>query len=123
MKQGDALPEFVASYEGWKNDETEAGLTKLPILTTTATSESEPGTYDVLISGAEAQNYDICYVNGRLIIEENQAGIGRLMNDKNDNVMIYTIDGRRVDKPKKGLYVIRMKDGTILKIGVRNTVF
>ena len=70
MKQGDALPEFVVSYEGWKNNETEAVLTKLPTLTTTATSESEPGTYDVLISGAEAQNYDISYTKGTLTITE-----------------------------------------------------
>ena len=118
MKQCDALPVFAASYAGWKNNDTEAVLTKLPTLTTTATSGREPGIYDVLISGAEAQNYEITYVNGKLIIEENQAGIGRIVNDKNDNVMIFTIDGRRVDKPKKGLYVVRMKDGTIRKIGL-----
>jgi hypothetical protein len=123
MKQGEALPEFAASYEGWKNNETKAVLTKLPILTTTATSESEPGIYDVLISGAEAQNYEITYVNGRLIIEENQAGIGHIVNDMNDNVMIFTIDGRRVDKPKKGLYVVRMKDGTIRKVGLKGAGF
>ena len=123
MKQGEALPEFVASYEGWKNNETEAVLTKQPTLTTTATSESEPGTYDVLVTGAEAQNYDIGYINGILVVEDNLSGIAQLMMDKNDNVMIYTIDGRRVEKPKKGLYIIRMKDGTIRKIGLCNTAF
>ena len=119
IKQGEALPEFAASYEGWKNDETEAVLSKLPELTTTATSESEPGSYEVLISGAEAQNYDISYINGILIIEEELSGINQIMNDKNDNVTIYTIDGRRVDKPKNGLYVVRMKDGSIHKVGIR----
>lgn len=70
MKQGEALPEITASYAGWKNSETETVLEKKPTLTTTATSESEPGTYDVLISGAEAQNYDISYIKGTLTITE-----------------------------------------------------
>jgi len=34
---------------------------------------------------------------------------------------VFTIDGRRVDKLKKGLYIIRMKDGTIRKEVVRDT--
>ena len=118
IKQGEAFPEFTASYTGFKNNETETVLTKLPTLSTTATSESEPGTYEVVVSGAEAQNYDISYINGILVVEENLAGIAQVMMDKNDNVMIFTIDGRRVDKPKKGLYVVRMKDGTIRKVGL-----
>lgn len=68
MKQGDELPTFVASYSGFKNDETEDVLTKKPTLTTTATSSSVPGTYDVVVSGAEAQNYEITYENGTLIV-------------------------------------------------------
>ena len=70
MKQGDALPELKAVYEGFKNDETEAVLTKKPTLTTTATSSSEPGDYEVAVSGAEAQNYDITYENGKITVSQ-----------------------------------------------------
>ena len=70
MKQGDALPTFTASYSGFKNGETQDVLTKKPTLTTTATSSSAPGTYDVIISGAEAQNYEITYEKGTLTISE-----------------------------------------------------
>ena len=69
IKQGDALPTFEASYEGFKNNETFAVLTKQPSITTTATSASAPGVYDITISGAEAQNYEISYVAGKLTIE------------------------------------------------------
>ena len=69
MKRGAPLPIFQASYEGFKNNETEDVLTTKPTLTTTATSESNPGTYDVTVSGAEAQNYAITYVKGKLTIE------------------------------------------------------
>ena len=68
IKQGEALPTFVASYSGFMNNETESVLTKKPVLTTTATSGSAPGDYDVTVSGAEAQNYDISYTKGKLTI-------------------------------------------------------
>ncbi|MBO7046847.1 MAG: hypothetical protein J6W38_10970, partial [Prevotella sp.] len=67
-KQGEALPTFEATYEGFKNGETSSVLTKQPTITTTATSGSEPGEYDIIVSGAEAQNYDISYVKGKLTI-------------------------------------------------------
>ena len=68
IKQGDALPSFEATYDGFKNNETDAVLTKKPTITTTATSASEPGTYEITISGASATNYDITYVKGTLTI-------------------------------------------------------
>lgn len=61
-------PEFTLSYEGFKNNETEGVLTKKPTVTTKATKESLPGTYDVTVSGAEAQNYEISYVDGTLTV-------------------------------------------------------
>lgn len=70
IKQGEALPTFEATYEGFKNSETKDVLTKQPTITTSATSASEPNTYDIVVSGAEAQNYDISYVNGTLTITE-----------------------------------------------------
>jgi len=68
MKQGDALPEFEAEYAGFKNDETASVLSAQPTITTTATSASEPGTYDIVVSEASAANYDITYVKGTLTI-------------------------------------------------------
>ena len=69
IKQGEALPTFEATYDGFKNSETSAVLTKQPTITTTATSASEPGDYDITVSGAEAQNYKITYVKGKLTIQ------------------------------------------------------
>lgn len=68
IKQGEALPTFEATYEGFKNGETSSVLTKRPTITTTATSASAPGEYDITVSGAEAQNYEISYVKGKLTI-------------------------------------------------------
>ena len=70
IKQGEALPSFEAEYSGFKNDETSQVLAKQPAITTTATSASEPGTYDIVVSGADATNYDITYVKGTLTITQ-----------------------------------------------------
>lgn len=70
MKQGDALPELKAEYEGFKNGEDESVLTKKPALMTTATSASEPGEYEVTVSGAEAQNYEITYQAGTITVNQ-----------------------------------------------------
>ena len=69
ITKGSVTPTFEATYEGFKNNETSEVLTKQPSITTTATSASEPGEYDITISGGEAQNYDISYVAGKLTIE------------------------------------------------------
>ena len=69
IKQGEDLPTFEATYEGFKNNETSAVLTKQPTITTTATSASAPGEYEITVSGAEAQNYEFSYVAGKLTIE------------------------------------------------------
>ena len=72
MKQGDTLPEFAAEYDGFKNGETSEVLTKQPVMTTSATSTSEPGTYEIAASGAEAENYEISYVKGTLTITDTE---------------------------------------------------
>ncbi len=70
LKQGDPLPPFKAEYEGFKNGESFDVLIQQPVLTTEATPASPLGEYPVVVSGAEAQNYAITYVNGKLTIIE-----------------------------------------------------
>jgi hypothetical protein len=74
-KQGDPMPEFAFTYTGFKNNETKNVLTKQPVINCNATEASTPGEYPIIVSGAEARNYDISYTNGKLVIEENQTGI------------------------------------------------
>ena len=69
IKQGEALPTFEVEYNGLKNDETNSVLTSQPTITCSASSFSDPGTYDIIVSGAEADNYEISYEKGTLNIE------------------------------------------------------
>jgi hypothetical protein len=75
-KRGKDNPEFTLSYQGFKNNETKDVLSTQPSVTTNATENSPIGTYAVIVSGAEASNYEITHVNGTLIVE-------RLMGDAN----------------------------------------
>ena len=112
MKQGDALPTLKAEYSGFKNGETEAVLTKKPMLTTTATSSSDPGEYEVTVSGAESQNYEISYKPGKIIVPQ---AVGIETVQVNSNLFdIYNLQGKVVRKNAKdlnglpkGIYIVK----------------
>ena len=69
MDQGDELPVLTVSYSGFVNGETESVLTTKPTASTTATKDSEAGTYDITVSGGAADNYSFSYVKGKLTIK------------------------------------------------------
>ena len=70
VKQGKDLPALKLEYSGFKNNETDTVFTTKPTVTTKATKNSAPGTYEITVSGAEANNYEIKHVNGTLTITE-----------------------------------------------------
>ena len=46
-------------------------------------------------------------------------GIDAIIAGENSNAKIYTLDGKQLEKPQKGLNIIRMSDGTVKKIVVK----
>ncbi|MCS3799304.1 MBG domain-containing protein [Niastella sp. OAS944] len=62
-------PTLTVSYSGFVNNENTAVLTTQPVVNTTATSSSPAGKYDITVSGAAADNYNIIYVKGTLTID------------------------------------------------------
>ena len=110
IKQGETLPTFEAEYSGFKNNETKAVLSTQPTITTTATSTSASGEYDIIVSGAEAQNYSISYVAGKLTITESD---GIRMISSEHPVSVFDIQGHKVrsnvtslEGLPKGVYII-----------------
>ncbi len=67
-EKGGENPEFALTYEGWKGTDDEASLEQLPVATTTATTESPVGAYDITIAGGESRNYDFIYQGATLTI-------------------------------------------------------
>ena len=71
------MPVFKASYAGFKNGENESVLTKQPVFSCEANEASAPAEYAVTISGADAENYEISYEQGRLTVVEADAVVVR----------------------------------------------
>lgn len=65
---GENNPDFTVEYEGFVNDETKAVLEVEPTVSTTATIQSNAGSYDIRVSGGQAQNYSLSYQTGQLSI-------------------------------------------------------
>lgn len=71
ITEGDAIPAFTLTYEGFRNGDTESNaFTTKPKATTTATSTSKPGKYSITVSGGDAKNYALTYTQGSLTIKE-----------------------------------------------------
>lgn len=109
---GEANPNFVIAYEGFKKGETEEVLTVKPTATCEAKANSAPGFYDIVVSGGEAHNYTFTYVNGRLEVVDTQ-GITALTVRFDRPVDIFTTDGRCVRHAAtttaglpRGLYIV-----------------
>ena len=133
-KQGDAMPVFTANYSGFKNGEDESVLTKQPVFSCEANEASAPAEYAVTISGAEAENYDISYEQGRLTVVEADAVVvraksyNRQYGDENP-VFEFETDGAALDGTPEivcsavanspvGSYTIEVKQGSIKNYNV-----
>ena len=109
-EEGDDNPVFEILYEGFRNGDTPEVFTAAPVATTTATAESAPGIYDIVVSGGEARNYEFTYVNGRLTIQMRDAIQTVAFAHPVD---IYTVTGRKVRSQvtttkglPRGIYII-----------------
>lgn len=72
ITEGDDIPTFTLTYDGWRNNDSEAtAFTKKPTAKTSATNKSKAGTYTITVSGGEAKNYKLSYQSGTLTIKEN----------------------------------------------------
>lgn len=75
INEGDAMPNFEVEYDGFKNDETADDLTSQPTISCTASDTYTEGIYDITVSGAASDNYDISYVAGKLTVAPTDAHI------------------------------------------------
>ena len=71
VKQGDALPTFNITYNGFKLNDNESSLTS-QVVATSAASTDNAGTFDIVLSGGQSDNYNFEYQNGKLTITETE---------------------------------------------------
>ena len=65
---GEAIPELSLSYSGFLPGEDQDVLDVIPVLVTEANPDSDAGTYDIIVSGANDSNYEYIGRNGMLNI-------------------------------------------------------
>ena len=96
IKRGSELPTFEVEYTGFKNNETDDVFAKKPVVTCEANSYTQPGIYQIVVSGAEAQNYEMEYVNGALTITDDAVVTAKSYTreyGEANPVFEYTVDG------------------------------
>ena len=71
MITGQELPTFTYTITGFVHGETEDVLTTKPTVSCEANGQTA-GTYDITVSGAAADNYEITHVNGALSVVDHQ---------------------------------------------------
>ncbi len=121
ITRGDALPQFELSYEGFKNGETNSVLTSQPVVSCAATAMSQPGVYDITVSGAGAQNYEISYVAGTLTINKRYYSVTVNSTDPEKGTVSTSLSSTTVEEgtqitltatPKTGYHFVKWSDGT-----------
>ncbi|MBL7877520.1 MAG: T9SS type B sorting domain-containing protein [Cyclobacteriaceae bacterium] len=65
---GSANPTFTINYTGFANGENSSVLDLLPTASTTATLTSSAGSYPIVVSGGNDNNYNFSYTSGTLTI-------------------------------------------------------
>lgn len=107
ITEGDAIPAFKLTYNGFRNSDTEAtAFTTKPAAKTTATPSSPAGTYPITVSGGEAQNYALTYGQGTLTIDEKETdGIGSVKANDQPDAPIYNLAGQKVNARYKGIAI------------------
>lgn len=92
ITEGDAIPQFQVTYEGFKNNDSEASVfATLPVATTSATSNSPAGTYTITLSPTNPKNYDVTIETGTLTILSNNEPFEMLW-EGNDTLYLYNIE-------------------------------
>jgi hypothetical protein len=89
-----------------------------------ATKDSPVGDYDIVVSGGEAQNYELSYVGGKLTVTVPSAIAS--LPETDGTVDVYTLDSQLVRQHaktlkglSKGVYLLRSQDKNSRKLIVR----
>jgi hypothetical protein len=88
---GELPPNFTATFMSFVNGDTATSLLSPLQFTTTATTDSPPGAYEIVPSGATSPNYEITFRSGTLTVEA--AAAPELHIELRDNSLVITWTG------------------------------
>lgn len=84
---GEDNPDFSVSYIGFVNGDSKTSLQSEPNVECAATTESNAGTYEIMVSGGNAENYRFIYKDGQLVVKPLTVGFKDVYNSVTYNDM------------------------------------
>jgi len=106
ITQGDVIPSFTLTYDGFRNEDSEVNsFISMPMTATTATESSPIGTYPITVSGGIAKNYTLGYTSGTLTIEV-ASGIQTIDSGAIKSEPISNLAGQRLTKLQPGINIV-----------------
>ena len=90
---GEENPQFRISYVGFVNGDSETSFVQKPSAECTATKASNAGTYPIVVTGGEAENYNFIYQDGSLKINPLTVGFKDVYNSVPYNDMSLSTTG------------------------------
>lgn len=117
---GEDIPDFeVRLTADWKLDDTvESVVLEWPNAYTTATKGSPVGNYPIYVQGGRTNgNYNLVYGTSGVLTISTETAIGDAKAaDEQQGAVYYSLDGRRLAAPQRGINIIRKADGSAKKI-------
>jgi hypothetical protein len=101
-------PDLTITYSGWKGSDDESVLLTAPTIQCAVTADSPMGTYPITVSGGEARNYYLVYVNGIFTISEPVAVTNLKADTLDPDTKVFDLHGRPViwRTAPKGIYIV-----------------
>lgn len=90
---GEENPQFRISYVGFVNGDSETSFVQEPSAECTATKASNAGSYPIVVTGGEAENYNFIYQDGSLKIKPLTVGFKDVYNSVPYNDMSLSTTG------------------------------
>ncbi|MCQ2216742.1 MAG: YDG domain-containing protein, partial [Bacteroidales bacterium] len=136
---GDEMPTFTVEYDGFVAAQNVEVLSTLPTVGVDITETSVAGTYDIIVSGAVADSYEITYINGTLTINPATAtaidevasadvkiysrGNIIVVENADSPIEVFDISGKRVERQSEILsrVEIPMSDRGVFVVRTGNT--
>jgi gliding motility-associated-like protein len=114
MPFGGTVPTLTATYTGFAGTDNAASLTTPPVLATTATTASAPGTYPITVSGTASGNYTISYVAGTLtVVPSSDATLSNIqLNAGSISPKFSSAIANYVDSVDNGIYYLNLTPTT-----------
>ena len=105
--EGEENPTFTLRYDGLIEKEDAPTWIEGPVFSTMATPQSKPGEYTVYVVSGEAESYNMVFLPGKLTVKERPVPSGiKEVDGSTTDAPVYNLQGQRVEKKNKGLYLV-----------------